>query len=366
MAKFTSPLPLNIRYEGHDFIGSVGDTYRLPDSLRAAFDAEFGSRVRPIWVVDDEIGAGGGGGHPDLAAHTSLGLIAASHATAADPHVAYALDADLANHEADTTAVHGIADTATISLNTHTHGAIVHTHPQSSITNLVSDLAGKAASVHTHAYSTLTSIPATFVPTAHSHDDGDLPAGLARDSEVTSAIDTHAATPHGGSLPAGLIVMWGGAVTAIPAGWLLCDGLNGTPDLRSRFIKGAAAGANPGATGGAATHTHAGHAAHVVTQPSAHSAHVFTQPAAHTDHASHTHTSASAPATPDLFTTNTATSGVGMLTGGPSAALTHSAHSGGAVDAHSAHSGTAVDAHSAHDSPNSEPAYYALAFIQKS
>ena len=41
------------------------------------------------------------------------------------------------------------------------------------------------------------------------------------------------------------------------------------------------------------------------------------------NHASHTHTSASAPATPDLFTSNTAAAGVGMLTGNESATLTH-------------------------------------------
>jgi microcystin-dependent protein len=53
-------------------------------------------------------------------------------------------------------------------------------------------------------------------------------------------------------LPTGVIVMWGGAVNAIPAGWALCNGSNGTPDLRDRFIVGAgttyAVGANAGAT----------------------------------------------------------------------------------------------------------------------
>jgi hypothetical protein len=60
----------------------------------------------------------------------------------------------------------------------------------------------------------------------------------------------------GGSLPAGLIVMWGGLVANIPSGWLLCDGANGTPDLRDRFVKGAAAGGEAGATGGAASHNY--------------------------------------------------------------------------------------------------------------
>lgn len=43
-------------------------------------------------------------------------------------------------------------------------------------------------------------------------------------------------TPIPDITPRGVIVMWSGSV--IPAGWLLCDGQNGTPDLRGRFIVG--------------------------------------------------------------------------------------------------------------------------------
>lgn len=45
-----------------------------------------------------------------------------------------------------------------------------------------------------------------------------------------------------GAVPKGVIVMWSGEVDEIPAGWSLCDGSNGTPDLRSRFIVGAGPG----------------------------------------------------------------------------------------------------------------------------
>ena len=57
-------------------------------------------------------------------------------------------------------------------------------------------------------------------------------------------------------VPSGVIAMWHGALTDIPSGWVLCDGTNSTPDLRDKFVRGAAAGADPGATGGAETHTH--------------------------------------------------------------------------------------------------------------
>lgn len=40
-------------------------------------------------------------------------------------------------------------------------------------------------------------------------------------------------------LPRGSIIMWSGAT--VPAGWALCDGQNGTPDLRGRFVIGAGA-----------------------------------------------------------------------------------------------------------------------------
>jgi hypothetical protein len=36
--------------------------------------------------------------------------------------------------------------------------------------------------------------------------------------------------------PVGGIIMWAGLESEIPTGWSLCDGLNGTPDLRSRFV----------------------------------------------------------------------------------------------------------------------------------
>lgn len=39
-------------------------------------------------------------------------------------------------------------------------------------------------------------------------------------------------------VPTGAIMMWSGAIANIPAGWALCNGQNGTPDLQGRFIVG--------------------------------------------------------------------------------------------------------------------------------
>lgn len=56
--------------------------------------------------------------------------------------------------------------------------------------------------------------------------------------------------------PVGMVSMWSGGLDKIPAGWALCNGNNGTPDLRNRFVLGAAVQTDVDATGGAATHTH--------------------------------------------------------------------------------------------------------------
>jgi microcystin-dependent protein len=51
-------------------------------------------------------------------------------------------------------------------------------------------------------------------------------------------------------IPPGLISMWAGLISDIPTGWALCDGTNGTPDLRDRFIMGATSDSNVGEIGG--------------------------------------------------------------------------------------------------------------------
>ena len=51
-------------------------------------------------------------------------------------------------------------------------------------------------------------------------------------------------------IPSGFIGIWSGAANAIPSGWYLCDGNNGTPNLKDRFVIGAGSAYSVNATGG--------------------------------------------------------------------------------------------------------------------
>jgi hypothetical protein len=79
---------------------------------------------------------------------------------------------------------------------------------------------------------------------------------------------TSAASPT--AFLTGMIILWSGSIASIPAGFALCDGTSGTPDLRDRFIVGAGSTYAVDATGGSAdatlpTHTHT--ATSTVTDP---------------------------------------------------------------------------------------------------
>lgn len=69
------------------------------------------------------------------------------------------------------------------------------------------------------------------------------------DGITASTAGLNTASTH--YVPSGGIIMWSGAIGAIPAGWYLCDGNNGTPNLTDRFIVGAGNSYAVGNTGGA-------------------------------------------------------------------------------------------------------------------
>lgn len=83
--------------------------------------------------------------------------------------------------------------------------------------------------------------------------NGNLTANnLSTAGSITAGTVNVSGTINGnGTIPIGGIIMWSGSIATIPAGWALCDGSYGTPDLRDRFIVGAGSSYVPGAIGGA-------------------------------------------------------------------------------------------------------------------
>jgi hypothetical protein len=52
------------------------------------------------------------------------------------------------------------------------------------------------------------------------------------------------------NVPTGAILVWSGAVSAVPSGYVLCNGSNGTPNLQDSFVVGAGNSFSVNATGG--------------------------------------------------------------------------------------------------------------------
>jgi microcystin-dependent protein len=76
-----------------------------------------------------------------------------------------------------------------------------------------------------------------FAMAVHNHDASDITSGSLGEARLPQfAIDNSEIEVGFGLVPSGTIVMWNG--TTIPNGWALCDGTNGTPDLRGMFIAG--------------------------------------------------------------------------------------------------------------------------------
>lgn len=104
----------------------------------------------------------------------------------------------------------------------------------------------------------------TGTPLAPTAAGGTNNTQIATTAFVTTAVAA--------SFPSGGIIMWSGSVASIPSGWVLCNGSNGTPDLRNRFVVGAGSTYAVDATGGSAdaivvSHTHTATSTSTVTDP---------------------------------------------------------------------------------------------------
>ena len=80
-------------------------------------------------------------------------------------------------------------------------------------------------------------------------DDEKLPRFSYKVSKLSSGSDSSSNVPKGTILP------WYGSSDSVPNGYAICDGRNGTPDLRGRFLVGVDGSTYKlGSKGGEATH----------------------------------------------------------------------------------------------------------------
>ena len=172
-------------------------------------------------------------------------------------------------------------------------------------------------------------------------------------------------------IPAGLIALWSGSIAAVPSGWALCNGSNGTPDLRDRFIVGAGTTYAVGATGGSLTSSAAGGHTHTESSAGGHNHTGVTGDTSLTTNQmpSHTHTWTGTQTSED----NNFTAGSNWLREGStvqssSFTVTTTATGEGAAHNHTigtdgshSHTINSVGDHT----HTATPPYYALAYIMK-
>lgn len=153
-------------------------------------------------------------------------------------------DADTSTVMGTLTDIHPLSHTHTTS---HTHGSTVTGNPTSLTAQLQS---GSAVTMgnHTHTVTPDAATPSTVNNVTLTTTETVEPAYTK-----LLALQVSASMP----VPKSIIGMWKGLLSAIPAGWILCDGNGGTIDMRDRHLKITGTVGAVGATGGSNTHVHA-------------------------------------------------------------------------------------------------------------
>ena len=221
----------------------------------------------------------------------------------------------------------------------HSHGSIVHSHQastgsvgESSDGDRGRDGLGGGGSVYDRAHRHV----------AYLNDTSETPSTYTGNAGIAETVEPlykklRAIQNNSGatSKPRGVIGLWTGALINIPQGWFLCNGLNGTPDMRGYHLKITATEAEVETTGGTNTHVHAASNSHTHTAPG-----------------THTHTGASSSGIPgDQYGTGAASDGASKP------------HSHGSLESCSSNTSSWNSTTVQADSSNNEPAYRTVAFI---
>ena len=226
-------------------------------------------------------------------------------------------DADLTTNTGSTTNSHNI---------THTHTTNTHTHAQS-YTNS-SNMPGLQSQAVTDTFGhKIHNHLCTFAAGTQAINQNTDTLSPSETVQPAYAILQLVKMGASGIKVAGIIGLWLGTVASIPNGWIVCDGTNGTKDLRDKFIK---VGDPAGANGGSNTHTHAA------------------QSHSHTGNGAHTHTATGAQQTQ---VANSAGTGTQIV-----ANHTHSFTTNGATANYNAANTTA-------NSSDNQPEYRTVAYI---
>jgi len=182
----------------------------------------------------------------------------------------------------------------------------------------------------------------TGTPTAPTATAGSNTTQIA-----TTAFATAAALAV---FPSGGIILWSGAISAIPSGWVLCNGSNSTPDLRNRFVVGAGSTYAVAATGGSADATLVSHS-HGVNDPG--HGHGVSDPG-------HSHSS------PSNGAPNGGGAGAAFTTGMGNVPGHATTSSGTGISIQGSGTGISIQANGSSATNANLPPYYALAYIMKS
>jgi hypothetical protein len=225
----------------------IGENQNDPDLLRVIHIASDGT---PAGIPDGALGI--------TSATTITGWTDYANATGRYLKGAFGPDGDAGATAAGTMGNH------THGIGVHSHTVPAHTHTGGTTGTASSTIAAQTAGANsvvnsaTHAHPITVNSASAATPGGGGSGSGATSAGTQEPPFINLRVKQN--TSGAESIPVGIIGLWQGSLGTIPDHFALCDGTNGTPDLRARYPKGATS--SIGTTGGgltAHTHTSASH-----------------------------------------------------------------------------------------------------------